>query len=401
MLDDTIDRFFSRLSVSGPLKSLLYEITAGVFRRKGYLDWVLSHFVQNPIKKDVRYLLWVAMYQALFMRKGVYHVVNETVEYVKKEKGPAVARFVNAVLRKAASEGGNLPLPESVGERLAVQHSFPEWLVQRWSARLGQEETEALLSALNRTPEFTLRVDQSRVSVEDVIEKLQEKGVTARKSSILESAIIVDKLGPVLTHELFKKRIICVQDEASQLAGLAVAAEPGRFVLDACAGLGTKTEQMVRLYPLSYVVAMDVRLRNVSLTSERLSMVKGDVLRLPFKQESFDAILLDAPCSSLGIARKHPEIKWKRQEEDIGRFGNQQFALLRALWEALRPGGYCVYSVCSFEPEETLDVVAAFAAEKQFVLENPLPFLFNKDYFLSLPHKTGTDGFFIAKLRKV
>ena len=171
-------------------------------------------------------------------------------------------------------------------------------------------------------------------------------------------------------------------------------------MLDACAGLGTKTEQMLELYPEARFVAMDLRIGRLSTASERLSIVRGDILRLPFKRNKFDAILLDAPCSSLGIVRKHPEIKWRRKEEEIPRFGAHQLALLSAVWGSLKQGGHCIYSVCSFEPEETLDVIRAFAAKEQFLLENPLPFLFNKEYFLSLPHETGVDGFFIAKLRK-
>jgi 16S rRNA (cytosine967-C5)-methyltransferase len=158
---------------------------------------------------------------------------------------------------------------------------------------------------------------------------------------------------------------------------------------------------MIELYPETRFVAMDLRGQaRATPHPERLSSLRGDVLHLPFKKNVFDAILLDAPCSSLGIIRKHPEIKWRRKEDEIPRFGTYQRALLSAVWQSLKPGGYCVYSVCSFEPEETIDVISAFAGDEQFVLENPLPFLFNKEYFLSLPHKTGVDGFFIAKLRK-
>jgi 16S rRNA (cytosine967-C5)-methyltransferase len=400
-LDETIDWFFSRGTIPEALKPLLYEITAGVFRWKGYLDWVLSHYVRRPPKKDARYLLWVALYQSLFMKKGTHHVVNETVEYVKKEKGVAVANFVNAVLRKVLKEGRHLPLPELPDQRLSFCYSFPEWLVRRWLNRLGQQETEALLSVLNTTPEFSLRVDQNKIARDVAIEKIRGKGITAQKGKLLESAITVDKVGPLLSDELFKSLAIHVQDEASQLVGQAVAPEPGDVVLDACAGLGTKTEQMIELYPEARFVATDLRIGRISAHAERLSSVRGDLLRLPFKKNVFDVILLDAPCSSLGIVRKHPEIKWRRNEEEILRFGTYQRALLSAVWPSLKPGGRCVYSVCSFEPEETTDVIRAFAGEEQFVLENPLPFLFNKEYFLSLPHRTGVDGFFIAKLRKV
>jgi 16S rRNA (cytosine967-C5)-methyltransferase len=382
------------------MKPLLYEITAGVVRWKVYLDWVLSHYIHKALKDDVRYLLWVALYQSLFMKKGAHHVVNETVEYAKKEKGVAVANFVNAVLRKAVKEGRHLPLPDHPEQRLSVAYSFPEWLVRRWLARLGERQTEALLSALNLTPEFSLRVDQNKMTQELVGEKIKEIGLTPHSGKLLNSAITVDRIGPLLNDKLFASRVIRVQDEASQLVGQAVAPGPGELVLDACAGLGTKTEQMLELYPEARFVAMDLRIGRLSAASQRLSIVRGDILHLPFKQNMFDAILLDAPCSSLGIVRKHPEIKWRRTEEEIPRFGAYQLALLSAVWGSLKQGGRCIYSVCSFEPEETLDVIRAFAREEQFLLENPLPFLFNKEYFLSLPHETGVDGFFIAKLRK-
>ena len=334
------------------------------------------------------------------MKKGTHHVVNEAVEYIKKEKGAAVANFANAVLRKAVSQGRQLPLPEVPEKRLSVAYSFPEWLVRRWLARLGEQETEALLSMLNTTPEFTLRVDQKKMTRELACEKIREKGLTPHDGKLLRSAITVDRIGPLLNDELLKSHTIHVQDEASQLVGQAVAPEPGQLVLDACAGLGTKTEQMIELYPEARFVAVDLRIGQLSPTSDRLSAVRGDVLHLPFKQKVLDVILLDAPCSSLGIVRKHPEIKWRRKEEEMLRFGAYQRALLGAVWGSLKRGGCCVYSVCSFEPEETLDVIRAFSGEQQFLLENPLPFLFNKEYFLSLPHKTGVDGFFIAKLRK-
>jgi 16S rRNA (cytosine967-C5)-methyltransferase len=400
LLDETIDWFFSRQSIPETLKPLLYEIVAGVVRWKDYLDWVLSHYIRKPLRKDLRYLLWVALYQSFFMKKGTHHVVNEAVEYIKKEKGAAVANFANAVLRKAVSQGRQLPLPEVPEKRLSVAYSFPEWLVRRWLARLGEQETEALLSVLNTTPEFTLRVDQKKMTRELACEKIREKGLTPHDGKLLRSAITVDRIGPLLNDELLKSHTIHVQDEASQLVGQAVAPEPGQLVLDACAGLGTKTEQMIELYPEARFVAVDLRIGQLSPTSDRLSAVRGDVLHLPFKQKVFDVILLDAPCSSLGIVRKHPEIKWRRKEEEMLRFGAYQRALLGAIWESLKRGGCCVYSVCSFEPEETLDVIRAFSGEQQFLLENPLPFLFNKEYFLSLPHKTGVDGFFIAKLRK-
>jgi 16S rRNA (cytosine967-C5)-methyltransferase len=400
LLDETIDRLFSRASVSPAYKSLIYEMTAGVIRWKGYLDSLLSAYARKPVQKDVRYLLWLALYQSFFMKKGAHHVVNETVEFVKKEKGVAVAHFVNAVLRKALAEKEGLSDKTSEARLAALRSSFPRWLVRRWSRRFGSEETDRLLDTLNTPPRFGLRIDQGRIALPDVMEHLQKKGLAVARGALLSSALTVDKLYPVLSDDLFRRGLIRVQDEASQLAAHAVSPQSNQRVLDACAGMGTKTEHLLQLCNDARVVAMDIRLeRAPALSGAR--MVKGDILNMPFKRSVFDTILLDAPCSSLGILRKHPEIKWRRTEEHLARFGAYQLNLLRNVWESVVPGGACVYSVCSFEPEETVNVLRDFAADKQFLLENPLPFLFNKEYFLSVPHQTGTDGFFIAKLRKV
>ncbi|RPJ04486.1 MAG: RsmB/NOP family class I SAM-dependent RNA methyltransferase [Deltaproteobacteria bacterium] len=192
-----------------------------------------------------------------------------------------------------------------------------------------------------------------------------------------------------------------VQDETSQLAGKAVAPQVGDRVLDACAGSGTKSRQIRESGEGFSLVSMDVDERRLRLSSCRENSLVADGLATPFRGEVFDKILVDAPCSSLGIIRKHPEIKWRRKESDIALFGRTQRALVKGLWGNLKRGGRLIYSVCSFEPEETTEVVGSLAKELQFVLENPFPFLFNKEYFLSLPSETGMDGFFIARLRKL
>jgi 16S rRNA (cytosine967-C5)-methyltransferase len=194
---------------------------------------------------------------------------------------------------------------------------------------------------------------------------------------------------------------VYIQDEASQLAVYALQLEPGSRTLDACSGQGTKASHILDLYDGARLIAMDISAGRLHLSEEKMNVVQGDVLRYPFRGTPFDTILLDAPCSSLGIIRKHPEIKWRRVEKEIERFGSQQYEMLKSLWGALKVGGHLIYSVCSFEPEETIDVIERFKQHGNFVLENPLPFLFNKEYFVSLPHETGLDGFFIARLRKL
>lgn len=403
LLDQTVDRHFSSPWVAQAFKPLIYEVASGVVRWKLYLDWVLSHLVKEGLKKDVRHLLWMSLYQVFFMKKAVYHVVNETVEYAKKEKGQGIANFVNAVLRRAIREKDEMPMPRDPVSRLSISCSFPSWLVQRWCARFGEIEAKNLLDLLNKSPEFTLRIDARKITREEAVERLADLGVKAVKSRFLKKALIVDRVGPLLDSELLKSHALHIQDETSQMAGLAVAARCADLVLDACAGQGTKTDQIKEEWPYAHVLAMDLDGKRLGSIRSTTCLVEADVLKNPLKKGRFDCILLDAPCSSLGIIRKHPEIKWRRSERDVAMHGGLQFEMITSLGENLRQGGRLVYSVCSFEPEETTDLVEMVKKTGLFALDAPLPLPLpgHDGYFLSLPHVSGMDGFFIAGLKKL
>lgn len=401
LLDETIDRHFSSSAVPSSHKPLVYEIVSGVIRWRLYLDWILSHFAKEGIKRDVRHLLWMGLYQTLFMKKAAYHVVNETVDYAKTEKGQGVANFVNAVLRRAIREKDDLAMPRDPVERLSVEFSFPSWLAARWYRRFGEEAARDLLALQNKSPAFSLRINAKKITREEVVRRLAGQGIKAGKGRFLEPALSIDRVGPLIGSDLLTNRFVYVQDEASQMAGLAVRPPPGGLVLDACAGQGTKTDQIREEWPEARVVAMDRDARKLRDVRGTTCLVQGDALKNPFKEGLFDSILLDAPCSSLGIMRKHPEIKWRRTEPDISTFGEAQAEMIRSLREGLREGGHLIYSVCSFEPEETTGVMEKVTREGLFAPEPPLPMLSKDVYFLSLPHVSGMDGFFIARLRKV
>lgn len=403
-LDETIDRYFSQSILSDSKKSLIYEIASGVIRWKGYLDWALSRLIKKSVKNEVRYLLWVSLYQISFMKKANYHVVNEAVEYSKKEFGPYVANFINAVLRRfirdqaAFAETQN---SEPRTQNLSILHSFPEWLAGRWIERYGKVNALKLFKFFNNTPEFSVRVAAKKISRDVVIKELENKGIAARIGKYSEYALYIDKLSPVFKTDLFKNGLIHIQDEASQLVGLSINPNNGDKILDACAGLGTKTLQINEHMEGAVIVAMDNEIKRLKHVDRNIYRILGDANTAPFKTECFDIVLLDAPCSSLGIIRKHPEIKWRRNIKDITNFGDYQLKLLDSIWDSLKPGGHLIYSVCSFEPEETLCVIEKFGKRRSFVLEKPLPLLFNREYFLSIPYETGMDGFFIAKLKRI
>lgn len=396
-LDETINRYFLDCPLSDKEKSLIYQITSGVIRWKGYLDWVLSLYATSKIRRDVRHLIWISLYQLAFMRKADFHVVNETVEYAKSEVGRGQANFVNAVLRRFLREKSESTLsPEANAAR-----AFPHWLVNRWQKRFGETELKKLLRSLNDIPKFGLRVNLSKISPSEAANRLTMEGIETSPGKLMDSSLTVDKLGPVLKSGMFLEGLIHVQDEMSQLVGAAIGPQhAGTFILDACAGLGTKTGQLMELCRNSTIVCMDNEIRKLRSLANSHTRVAANAVSAPFRKDAFDVILVDAPCSSLGILRKHPEIKWRRRERDIHSFAAIQLELVDRLWDNLKRGGFMIYSVCSFEPEETVSVIEQFRKKRQFVLENPLPFRFNREYFLSLPHETGADGFFIAKMRK-
>ena len=344
------------------------------------------------------------------MKKAPHHVVKESVDYAKAEHGIHIGGFVNAVLRRFLRDikKENIPLPGVTGfdssnthEKMAAIHSFPQWLVKRWTNRFGPANAEKLFSALNRSPEFTLRIAEKGIAKDELIRRLESLDLNVKPGRFLESALCVNRLAPLINSNLLKNKILAIQDESSQLAVHSLQLKPGSLALDACSGLGTKASHIMNLTTGVRLISLDNSMSRLSYADRRANPILGDTVRAPFKNGTFDAILLDAPCSSLGIIRKHPEIKWRRHEKDIINFGRQQYLMLKSVWDKLKVGGHLVYSVCTFEPEETVDVIERFKNDRKFALENPLPFLFNKEYFVSLPFETGMDGFFIARLRKL
>ncbi|MCX7857450.1 MAG: 16S rRNA (cytosine(967)-C(5))-methyltransferase RsmB [Deltaproteobacteria bacterium] len=394
LVDEALNFYFSSSKIDESRKPIIYEIVAGVVRWKLYLEWLLSHHIRKKVKKKIENLLKLTLYQVEFMKKPAYHVVHEAVSFAKSRWGEEIGGFVNAVLRNHMRFRKNYSPPD-----LSVKYSFPTWLVKRWQKRFG-DEVEHLLSHLNSPSLFGVRVNPKKISSDEVIKYFENVGIQVQKGRYLEYALYVNKLTPVLKSDLFKLQLIYIQDEASQLVSEALEVKEGGKVLDACCGYGTKTSHILDMYAEKCkVIALDKSGRKVKKVSPQALRVIGDIFSIPFKKDSFDTILLDAPCSSLGIIQKHPEIKWRISESDIERFSEIQVSLLKKLWETLKPGGTLIYSVCSFEPEETERVITELINTEEVLVEKVFPFV-EGSFFISIPHRTGMDGFFIAKMKK-
>ena len=424
-------------------KALLMELVYGVLRQKGLLDYLISGFLKKGALPGARTAdnLRLAVYQIFFTRIPARAAVNEAVNLEKAGKGkPAL---VNAVLRniirskkdldeKIASLDVQAKNPVSADKNkkrvsaISTLTSHPQWLIRRWAGRFGPEGALDLAVAGNRVPPLVLRVNTLRKTREEVLDILAQKGIEAALTRFSPAGIKID--GGATFRDLdFLHPFCTAQDEAAQLVGFLLSPQPGEKILDACAAPGGKTTHILELMKGSgHVVAADIdpaRLEKLRENLDRLglkgfpvSAVQADMAAengLPYRMAGcFDRVLLDAPCSSLGVIRRNPDVKYRHGEKDLALFAARQRAMLSACSRALKKGGTLLYSVCSTEPEEGEMAVSDFlkAAKGCFAPDEEKPPLFllplmerkNGLYFLrTYPSHEDMDGFFMAKFRKL
>ncbi|HRY28972.1 MAG TPA: 16S rRNA (cytosine(967)-C(5))-methyltransferase RsmB [Elusimicrobiota bacterium] len=399
------------------------DLAAGTICRLNSLDWILDSFLnppQRPLQPIVRWILRLGTFQLVFMtdRVPAYAAVNESV----KLAGKAAAGFVNGVLRAVERGRGSLPWPDEQTDRvlsLSLKYSHPEWFVRRWLDRLGLEECRSFLEKNNQSPPMTVRVNTLRVTRDDLQKQLEQQGVAATPSSLTRDALILETRPSLLETEAFHKGYFIVQDEASQIVADLLEPEPGETILDVCAAPGGKTTHLAqRMENRGKVLAVDVsreRLRLVEENCVRLGvgiavLLCGDARKLSFRDAAFDRVLLDAACSGLGVLRRWPDVRWNKKPEDIAaQLAPTQKELLKNAARCVKPGGTVVYSVCTLELEETEAVMGHFLGENpDFEVDHARSFLPSvlagavspEGYVRLFPHRNGTDGFFIARLRR-
>lgn len=393
-------------------------LCAGVLQNRALLDYQIAAYSSlrlNKISPFVLNTLRVAAYQILCMdRVPPSAAVNTAVGLIRKSANPRAAGFANAVLRRIGEQGKAVRLPDANDcvSYLSVKYSHPAWLVDHFLKRLG-EEAELALAANNVAPPVTARVNTLKASRDEVIQALEEEGVEVCAHEWLPDALILSHSGNIETLTAFQQGLIAIQDAASQLDVLALDPQPGERVLDLCAAPGGKTfAAAARMKNCGEIQACD-------LYEQRLGLVKKDAERLgvrivttkcsdatqpePAFWERFDRVLVDAPCSGMGVIRRKPEIRYK-DPNTISQLPEVQKKILSNAADTLKTGGIMIYSTCSVMEEENEAVVRAFlASHTQFSLE---PFSLPggveaPDGMVTLwPHRNGTDGFFLSKLIK-
>ncbi len=353
--------------------ALATELSLGVLRWRGLLDFLLQRALKKPVERldlPVAIALRMGLYQLRFLERiPARAAVNESAELVKSARKSSAASLVNAVLRRLAAEAKEppekfLPADISLGERLSILYSHPVWLVNRWLARLGERQTTSLLQSDNRTPRLACSLHDAERR-DEILDCLLKSGLSVEPGHLLQAAFAITGGSPTRT-DAFLRGDISIQDEASQAIPLLLDVQPGDRVLDLCAAPGGKTPPLARNAGKNGLIiaadrhahrlrAMREQFKRLSLSDVRLVELDA-ATNLPFGIQ-FDRILVDAPCSGTGTLARHPEIRWRLKPEQLCELNDLQVRLLASALNQLAPGGRLVYSTCSLEPEENEDVV--------------------------------------------
>lgn len=404
---------------------LLTEVVYGTMERKLTLDYYLEPFIESKGALDswVKMVLRMSVYQMVYLDKVPSHaIINEAVEIAKQRGHQGIASFVNGVLRNVQRKG--IRKTNEIADQvdcLSIETSHPKWLVERWISHYGFQVTKEMCEANLSRKQVSVRVQPLRITREEAMEDLQEKGLTTKASPFSSQGIIIEQ-GNVLQTDLFLNGYLTIQDQSSMLATEMLDVKSGMHVLDACSAPGGKVTHIAeKMNDEGKVNAYDLHKKKIKLVKEKASTLNltiieakyGDARKLQefHEDETFDRILIDAPCSGLGVIRSKPDIKYNKDIKDIQRLADIQLDIVTQVAPLLKKGGLLIYSTCTVDSEENEDVVKNFLrANQNFSLDTnfaeTLPPIIKQDgnvteYGLQIfPQTYGTDGFFMTRLIK-
>jgi len=419
-LEDALDRELRRQNLSDRDTGLASKLTFGTYQNRSLLDFYIGQYSSMPIEKlepRVLDILRLAAYQIIYLDRIPNHAaIDEAVEQTKKGS-PKASGLVNAVSRRIAEHAEKLPqVPkENLAEYLSIQYSHPKWLVERISDELGTEDAEALLQANNADVPIYAQVNTLKSDTNQVLTDLQAEGIEAEKHPWLPDCLILNHTGNLTKCKLFKEGHIYIQDPAARLAVDVANPSPGTRLLDTCSAPGGKSFAAgIRIQNQGEIRAFDLsekKLKRIEEGAERLGLTiiqtgAKDARTLgPDEIGLFDTVIVDAPCSCLGIIRKKPESRDKTPEEIAG-LPKIQLEILQSASKCVAPRGVLLYATCTILTEENNGVIEAFLEQAENF--TPEPFTLPGEIGTAetgqitlYPHIHGTDGFFISKLRRV
>lgn len=407
-------------------KAFITELVYGTLKWRLSIDHIIEQFSSVKIKKLSPWILNV-------LRLGVYQLVyiskipesaacNESVNLAKRYGHSASSRYVNAVLRNVARSKDKITYPDRSKDLisyLSVKYSHPDWMVKKWLELFGESFTEELLKSNNDTPPLTVRVNTLKTDKGGLVNALKNEGVETTSAKYIDSALTIDNPSSLTKMEAFVKGLFQVQDESSMMVGRILDPKPGEFVIDVCSAPGGKATHIAELMNnKGRVVARDIHEHKIKLINEAaqrlgIQIIQTEVFDASKQDEKLmgkaDSVLVDAPCTGLGIIRRKPDIKWTRTQNDLKEIVKLQEKILSVSSHYVKPGGVLVYSTCTIEPQENEEMVKAFLKDnKDYSLEDISEFIpggLAKDtakegYIQLYPNIDGIDGFFISKMRR-
>lgn len=413
-----LNSFIKKYQLKGSDTALLTEMVYGTIQRKMTLDYYLEPFIKKKLGNWVRNLLRLSVYQMVYLDKIPDRaVIHEAVEIAKKRGHRGIAGLVNGVLRSIQRNG--IPSLDSISDpaqRLAITTSHPQWLVERWMNQYGLEKTQDMCEKNLQAPVQTARVNVLKTSREHLLELLEEEGLIAEPSPIIPISVRAVK-GNLAHSKYYEKGYFTIQDESSMLAAYALNLSPRQKVLDACAAPGGKAAHMAEMLEnTGEVIALDLHAHKAKLITEqanRLGLQNITVQILDsrkvnemFPGQSFDRVLVDAPCSGLGVLRRKPDIKYAKTAADIYSLKTVQADILNATAKLVKTGGVLVYSTCTVDQEENVKAAENFLIDhpdfEPYPLQLPeaISALANGYYVQIMPQDFESDGFFISSFRK-
>ncbi|MBX3042798.1 MAG: 16S rRNA (cytosine(967)-C(5))-methyltransferase RsmB [Candidatus Kapabacteria bacterium] len=402
-------------------KALLNEIVNGVIRWRGKIDWILTGFYHGDYQKClnlVKNSMRIALYQMLFLNRiPIPAAIYESVEIVKKIQGDKTAAIVNGVLRNIARNVENIRYPDRAEDEIyffAVLYSHPKWMVKRWIERFGLQEAEKLMDYNNQRPYVPVRVVETNTDIDSIKEIFKTHNITYSESPFHKSTLLLESPRyDISSSEIFKSGKITIQDPSASIAARLADAKPGQSVIDLCAAPGGKSfllaEMMENQGKVLAVDKHESKLRFINDGKVRLGL---DIIETVTKDaetnkfdESPDIVFADVPCSGLGTIAKKPDIKWKKETEDLAKLIPHQRKILENASKIVRKGGVIIYSTCTIEPEENEDNINWFLNNHPEFSIDPAenyihPALCKNGFYYSIPHITKMDGAFAVRLIK-
>ncbi len=421
-----INKYLEQSELKKIDRSFITELVYGTVKWKMSIDWIIHQFSNikfNKISPWILNIMRLGVYQIAYMNKiPISAACNESVNLSKKYGHKSTSGFVNGVLRNIGRNINNIKYPnkkESLTKYLSVKYSHPEYMVSEWVKRFGEEFTENLLIKNNEIPKFSIRTNTLKITIQKLIEELKEAGIESDKGKYIDEAIILKNPSSISKLESFKKGHFQVQDESSMLVGKVLNPKSGQFVVDVCSAPGGKSTHIAQIMNnKGTVISRDFfehKIQMIDDSAKRLgiNIIKAEKFDATILDESLigkaDKVLVDAPCTGLGIIRRKPDIKWSRDIKDKKAIVSLQKEMLRIASKYVNKTGEIVYSTCTIEPEENEEVVKKFInsnPEFEFVdITQYLPHGMVKEtskygYIQLYPNIDDIDGFFVSKMRR-